>query len=56
MCTKIIVTLAALFGSAFAAEIPRKAPDFPVQLMDGKQMKVSDYRGKVLCLVFILTT
>lgn len=56
MGTKIIVTLAALVGCAFAAELPRKAPDFPVQLLDGKQMKVSDYRGKVLCLVFILTT
>ena len=47
--------LAALLGSAFAAEIPRKSPDFVIQLA-GKQTKVSDYRGKVLCLVFILTT
>jgi hypothetical protein len=56
MCAKIIVTLAALLGSAFSAEVPRKSPDFAVQLAGGKQAKVSDYRGKVLCLVFILTT
>jgi hypothetical protein len=56
MRAKIIVTLAALVGWAFAAEIPRKSPDYLVQLTDGKQIRVSDYRGKVLCLVFILTT
>ena len=56
MRTTIIATLASLLGTAFAAEIPRKSPDFTVQLADGKQTKVSDYRGKVLCLVFILTT
>ena len=56
MRANIIVTLAALVSSAFAAEIPRKSPDFMVQLLDGRQIKVSDYRGKVLCLVFILTT
>jgi hypothetical protein len=48
--------LALLAGSAIAADIPRPSPDFMVQLMGGKQLKVSDYRGKVLCLVFILTT
>jgi hypothetical protein len=56
MRAKIIVTLAALVGLASAAEIPRKSPDFVVQLAGGKQTKVSDYQGKVLCLVFILTT
>ena len=56
MRAKIIVTLAALVGFAFAADIPRKSPDFVVQLVGGKQIKVSDYQGKVLCLVFILTT
>jgi hypothetical protein len=56
MGAKIIVTLAALTASTFAAEIPRKSPDFAVQLAAGKQASVSDYRGKVLCLVFILTT
>lgn len=56
MRAKIIVTLTLLLGAAFAAEIPRKSPDFVIQLTNGQQTKVSDYRGKVLCLVFILTT
>jgi hypothetical protein len=56
MRAKIIVTLSALVGFTFAAEIPRKSPDYVVQLAGGKQTKVSDYQGKVLCLVFILTT
>jgi hypothetical protein len=56
MRAKIIVTLAALFGCAFAAEIPRKSPEFAIQLSGGKQALVSDYRGKVVCVVFILTT
>jgi peroxiredoxin len=50
------VTLALTAGSLWAAEIPRASPDFTIQLTGGKQIKVSDYRGKVLCLTFILTT
>lgn len=51
-----ISTLILAAGSLWAAQIPRQSPDFTVQLTDGKQIKVSDYRGKVLCLTFILTT
>ena len=51
-----LATLALMAGSALAADLSRPSPDFTVQLMGGKQVKVSDYRGKVLCLVFILTT
>jgi len=51
-----ILVLALLAGSAFAAQIPRKSPEFAIQLPDGKQLLVSGYRGKVLCLAFILTT
>jgi|SRR5271166_4954502 len=56
MRTKILATLALLIGMLPAAEIPRKATEFPIQLPNGKQVLVSQYRGKVLCLVFILTT
>ena len=49
-----ITALAA--GSALAADISRPSPDFVVQLVNGMHVKVSDYRGKVLCLAFILTT
>jgi hypothetical protein len=48
--------LALLAGSVFAADVPRKAPELGVKLPDGKQALVSSYRGKVLCLAFILTT
>ena len=56
MRLKIFLLLALLVGSAFAAQIPRKSPEFAIQLPDGKQLMVSSYQGKVLCLVFILTT
>ena len=61
MRTPTLATLALLGGALLtavmpAAEIPRPAPDLAIPLPDGKQVKVSDYRGKVLCLTFILTT
>jgi peroxiredoxin len=61
MRTPTLATLALLGGALLAAvmpaaEIPRPAPDLAIPLPDGKQLKVSDYRGKVLCLTFILTT
>ena len=49
-------TLVLAAGSLGAAQVPRQSPDFAIQLTNGKQIKVSDYRGKVLCLAFILTT
>jgi hypothetical protein len=36
MRAKIIVNLAALVGGTFSAEIPRKSPDFIVQLDEDK--------------------
>lgn len=58
------LTIATLFlaaGSGWctkmrAAEIPRPSPDFAIKMPNGKQIKVSDYRGKVLVLGLILTT
>jgi len=38
------------------AQLPRKAYDVPINLPDGRKLNVSDYRGKVVCLAFILTT
>jgi peroxiredoxin len=54
--TLIIATSIVVAGSLGAATIPRPSPDFSIQMTNGKQIKVSDYRGKVLCLAFILTT
>ena len=51
-----LATFVFAAGSLWAAQIPRQSPDFLIQLTNGKQIKVSDYRGKVLCLTFILTT
>lgn len=51
-----MLLLAVALGGAVAAEIPRKSPEFVVQFPNGAQSLVSQYRGKVLCLVFILTT
>jgi hypothetical protein len=56
MRLKILLTLTLLAGSAFAAQLPRQSPEFVVHLPDGKDLTVSSYHGKVLCLVFILTT
>lgn len=56
MRSKILITLAVLAGSLWAAEIPRKSPEFAVQIAGNQQLLVSSYRGKVLCLAFILTT
>lgn len=61
MRASTLATLALFAGSMgaavmAAAEIPRPAPDLPIPLPNGKQVKISDYRGKVLCFVFILTT
>jgi peroxiredoxin len=47
------VSIAA--GLASAAEVPRQSPDFAVKLVDGKQILVSQYKGQVCILAFILT-
>lgn len=39
-----------------AADLPRKAPELAIGLEGGKQALLSTYRGKVVCLAFILTT
>lgn len=49
--------LAAMAAGALkAADVPRKAPDFTIMLSNGKQMSLGQYQGKVVALVFILTT
>lgn len=48
--------LLAVAVTAIGAELPRKAPEFTINLNGGKVAQLSAYRGKVLCLAFILTT
>jgi len=56
MLKRLPFAVLALAGAVGAADIPRPAPDFLVPLPDGSLKKLADYRGKVLCLTFILTT
>ena len=51
VCAALLATLAAR-----AADVPRKSPDFAVSLNSGKQIKLSDYSGKTVAMIFILTT
>ena len=41
---------------AVAGDLPRKAPDVEITLQGGKKITLEQYRGKVVCLTFILTT
>lgn len=43
-------------ASAWAAEIPRKASELDIRLPGGKQLLLSQYKGKVVALAFISTT
>ncbi len=48
------VLLAMVTG--IAAEVPRPSPDLTIDLTDGKQVTLSQFKGKVCILAFILTT
>lgn len=48
------IALFAVLGCA--ASVPRKAPDTEITLPDGRKLSIEQYRGRVLCLAFILTT
>jgi thiol-disulfide isomerase/thioredoxin len=43
-------------ATLIAAKVPRRAPEYVVNLPTGKQLLLSQYRGKVVSLMFILTT
>ena len=50
----VLLTIGAL--SAFAAEVPRPAPDFTVNMPDGKPVKLSQYKGKIVVVEFLMVT
>jgi peroxiredoxin len=51
------VILAAICAApVMGADVPRPAPEFAVRMMDGTDILLSQQRGKVVCLLFILTT
>ncbi len=56
-CALAVFSVFAFLSPALeAANIPRKAPDFTIHLTGGKQVTLNQYRGKVVALIFILTT
>jgi peroxiredoxin len=52
----IAVGMGLVLGSARAAEVPRKAPELAIQLVNGQQLLLSQYRGKVVLIEFLHTT
>jgi len=53
---RIFPLLLCLASLAQGATVPRPAPDFAVDLTDGSKVHLSQYRGKVVVMAFILTT
>jgi peroxiredoxin len=51
-----VFSLCAGALSSFAADAPRKAPDFAIQTAPEKYIWLSDYPGKTVVLAFVLTT
>src|SRR5664279_3145888 len=50
------LTLLAMAGAAArAAQLPRPSPDFAINLGPGKQARISQYKGKIVVVAFILT-
>ncbi|HXM41235.1 MAG TPA: TlpA disulfide reductase family protein [Bryobacteraceae bacterium] len=52
------VCLAATMAATIAngTDVPRPSPDFAINMIGGEQIRVSQYKGKVCALAFILTT
>ena len=54
IATKVLLPL--LVATVALAQVPRPSPDYSFKLADGKDVKVNDYRGKVVVLAFMSTT
>jgi len=55
----VLRTLAAVCVTAAlatAADLPRPSPDFAITMLGGQPIHLSQYKGKVCALAFILTT
>jgi len=50
------IGLAFALASLQGADIPRKAPELAVQMTDGQQLLLSQFRGKVVMIDFVHTT
>ncbi|MGI8991146.1 MAG: TlpA disulfide reductase family protein [Bryobacteraceae bacterium] len=52
----IAAVLALLTSSCFADQVPRPSPDFTILTNSGPPIQISQYRGKAIALIFLLTT
>jgi peroxiredoxin len=52
----LLVCLAALPILGQAQQVPRKSPEFVIQIPKGPQLLLSQFRGKVVALEFLFTT
>jgi peroxiredoxin len=53
----LLSTLAAsISGVLFGVQVPRKAPEFVIQMPNGPQQLLSAYRGKTVVLALMYTT
>ncbi len=52
----LLVCLATLPVFSQAQEVPRKSPEFVIQIPKGPQLLLSQFRGKVVALEFLFTT
>jgi peroxiredoxin len=50
-----LTLLAMATSPAHAALLPRPSPDFAINLGQGKQVRISQYKGKTVVVAFILT-
>ncbi len=50
-----LTLLAMAIPPARAALLPRPSPDFAINLGQGKQVRISQYKGKTVVVAFILT-
>jgi len=53
---RLLAPVCLTVAAAGAASVPRPSPDFAIKLIDGRQIRLSEYDGKVRVLAFILTT
>ena len=53
--TAFLALLTLAMPSARAVQLPRPSPDFAINLGQGKQVRISQYKGKIVVVAFILT-
>ena len=52
----LLPILTIVSGVALCAELPRKAPEFQVHMVDGKNLSLSTFRQKITLVAFLSTT